>query len=354
MTDVAGDHYFKVEENLGGGYVRLKVAEAERRQAKHDIRSVEDVLVELLRNSRDAGATRIFVCLHKEEDKRRDIIVVDDGVGIPQNLRERIFESRVTSKVDTVMMDKYGVHGRGMALFSIRSAAEKAKVAWSAVGGGTAMRVNLDIENVPERKDQSTWPEIRVRSGEPMVVRGPRNCLRTLVEFNLDHPELDVRVGSPAEVVAALVCGSEGESEGRRRSSALSPTDIAGEGGPWVLERDIGDAGALGVFCRDWLGAPISRRTAQRIMAGQVNAATRVLEKALTAVPLAREVIGGPSTESLARRISDRDLQRLTQVVAEAVRNIGEQYFVEIAGSPIVTRDGSRIRICVGLKEDAR
>ena len=56
VSSLGGGDPLRVEENLGDGYVRLRVLEAERRQAKHDIRCVEDVLIELLRNARDAGA----------------------------------------------------------------------------------------------------------------------------------------------------------------------------------------------------------------------------------------------------------------------------------------------------------
>ena len=42
VQSVSGETFLKVEENLGDGFVRLRISEAERRQAKHDIRSVED------------------------------------------------------------------------------------------------------------------------------------------------------------------------------------------------------------------------------------------------------------------------------------------------------------------------
>ena len=58
VASMGGERNLRVEENLGEGYVRLRVAEAERRQAKHDIRCVEDIVIEMLRNSRDAGAER--------------------------------------------------------------------------------------------------------------------------------------------------------------------------------------------------------------------------------------------------------------------------------------------------------
>ena len=40
VASMGGERSLRVEENLGEGYVRLRVAEAERRQAKHDIRCI--------------------------------------------------------------------------------------------------------------------------------------------------------------------------------------------------------------------------------------------------------------------------------------------------------------------------
>jgi len=77
VTSVSGDGYLKVEETLGDGYVRLRVPEAERRQAKHDIRSIEDVIIELLRNARDAHAQRIFVATTREGSTRM-LTMIDD------------------------------------------------------------------------------------------------------------------------------------------------------------------------------------------------------------------------------------------------------------------------------------
>ena len=78
VASMGGERKLRVEENLGAGFVRLRVAEAERRQAKHDIRCAEDAVVELLRNSRDAGAQRIFVATSRTGDLRT-ITVLDDG-----------------------------------------------------------------------------------------------------------------------------------------------------------------------------------------------------------------------------------------------------------------------------------
>ena len=49
IASMTGEGNLRVEENLGEGYVRLRVAEAERRQAKHDIQHVEDIAIEMRR-----------------------------------------------------------------------------------------------------------------------------------------------------------------------------------------------------------------------------------------------------------------------------------------------------------------
>ena len=45
IEEVSGDQHLRVEEDYGQGFVRLRSAEAERRQAKHDIRCVEDIVI---------------------------------------------------------------------------------------------------------------------------------------------------------------------------------------------------------------------------------------------------------------------------------------------------------------------
>ena len=148
----------RVEENLGDGFVKLRVSEAERRQAKHDIQHVEDIVVEMLRNSRDAGAKSIYVATMKEEGVRT-LLFLDDGAGVPDDMRERIFDARVTSKLETMKMDRWGVHGRGMALFSIRQNTLSSQVVASGPNMGTSIRVTADTDALSERADQSTWPQ---------------------------------------------------------------------------------------------------------------------------------------------------------------------------------------------------
>ena len=105
IASMSGEGNLRVEENLGEGFVRLRVSEAERRQAKHDIQHVEDIVVEMLRNARDAGARNIYVATSKEEGVRT-LLFIDDGDGVPEDMRERIFDARVTSKLESMKMDR--------------------------------------------------------------------------------------------------------------------------------------------------------------------------------------------------------------------------------------------------------
>lgn len=96
--------HLRVEKDLGAGFFRLRPGEAQRRQALQDIRCIEDVVVELLRNSRDAGASNIYVATNTE-DSFRNILIIDDGSGVPKGHHKVIFEPYVTSKLDTMTTD---------------------------------------------------------------------------------------------------------------------------------------------------------------------------------------------------------------------------------------------------------
>ena len=210
IASMSGEGNLRVEENLGDGFVRLRVSEAERRQAKHDIQQVEDIVVEMLRNARDAGARSIYIATGKEEGVRT-LLFIDDGSGVPEEMRERIFDARVTSKLESMKMDRWGVHGRGMALFSIRQNTLSSEVVASGLKlGFPAFRVTVDTDALPERADQSTWPQTaKDEEGALSCVRGPHNIARAVCEFACEELHgCDVYLGSPTEIAATLYAHS--------------------------------------------------------------------------------------------------------------------------------------------------
>lgn len=348
VSSVSGDAYLKVEETLGDGFVRLKVSEAERRQAKHDIRSVEDVVVELLRNARDAHAQRIFVATARDGDERL-LTVVDDGVGVPRHLHEAVFEPRVTSKLETMVIDRWGVHGRGMALFSVRSNTRVARIACSEPHKGCAVQVVADVGHLPERTDQSTWPEVVVdEAGDLRVARGPHNIARRVAEFACEHPEVSVYLGSVVETVATL------NSVAR---SALEPGDLLFCDDPaavpvWQRPAVCADAAEL-VEVSSAMGLEISERSAHRVLAGEIPALPTVLESLGQSDARPHE----PSRPDIYRdrrslKLAAADVAAFSAELEEAFDLLAERYYIRLKGEPKVKVLGDEIRVRFLLEKD--
>jgi len=349
VSAVSGDTFLKVEENFGDGYVRLKISEAERRQAKHDIRSAEDIIVELLRNSRDAHARRIFVACGREGDTRT-LAVVDDGVGVPRAMVERVFEPRVTSKLDSMVMDQWGVHGRGMALFSIRSNAASARIAAADIHKGASVVVETDCTQLAERVDQSTWPVVeRDGDGAWKVVRGPHNIVRQVVEFAVEHPGIELYFGSVTEVVATMFAAARRELD----ASELLFIDDLAKLPVWLRCGAASDAGELADVAEE-IGLTISERTAHRVLASDIAPLVSVLDT-VTHAEQPSAVAAGPDIYKDRRglKIDQRDLAAFRADLEKAFDSIAERYYLHLRSEPKIKvgRDDIRVRFEVE-KED--
>jgi len=345
VSAVSGDQYVKVEETLGDGFVRLKVSEAERRQAKHDIRSIEDIVVELLRNSRDAHARRLYVANSREGDIRT-ITVIDDGVGVPAAMHERIFEPRVTSKLETMVVDRWGVHGRGMALFSVRSNVTTAVLAASDSHKGTSLLITADVTSLPEKADQSKWPSVErdPETGKLTVSTGPHNIVRRVVEFAVEHPDLEVYLGTPTEIVASIVAHAKGRLDARQLLFCDDPKDLP----VWLRPAVAGDAAEL-VALAAGIGLTVSERTAHRVLAGELGALDSVLE-CVAPTPEATD----PRRPDIYRdrrglRIAAADTREFQRRLEDAFDLVAERYYLHLAGEPKVTvgRDSITVRFPV-------
>lgn len=334
VMSVSGDDHLAVEESLGDGFVRLKTAEAERRQAKHDIRCVEDIVIEMLRNARDAHATSIYLATSREQNVKT-LVLIDDGDGIPPEMHERIFEPRVTSKLETMVMDKWGVHGRGMALYSIKANTDEAQVAVSGLELGSSLVVRADLDELAEKTDQSSMPVIaKDEDGGLVVVSGPHNLNRTVIEFALDNMgALDVFVGSPAEIAATLV------ERGRSHLSdaqLLFCDDIHSL--PVSFRPAVaGDAAELVEVCAE-LGLDMSERTAHRILSGQIKASRPLLD---TLIDQQRTVCSHERELDLYQdrrglKLSDDDRASFSRALEGAFATLAQRYYIELSDEPII------------------
>lgn len=352
IDTVCGESRLRVEADLGDGFVRLRSSEAERRQAAQDIRSSEDIVIELLRNARDAGARHIFVATQKS-GTARTLAIIDDGCGIPASQHQRIFEPRVTSKLDTAHMDKWGMHGRGMALYSIAVNAERALVQSSAPNLGASIVVETDTTALGEKTDQSTFPRFEKGEGGAFAMRGPKNIVRTVAEFALEHRhECTVFLGSPAEVAATLVAYGMATLSPSLRAFCPQPEELP------LIKRlaAAADPDQLCAWCAA-MGLELSSRTARRIQDGTIAplpSMTDRLQQESFAEPAGGAPTGTPKSrraDQRGLRLSDEDVALLQRAVSAAMDDIAARYYLESADQARVSVSSDAIRITIPIEK---
>ena len=333
------DSHLRVEEDLGDGYVRLRTDEAQRRQAAQDIRCTEDIVIELLRNSRDAHARSIYVASSKEGGIR-SVVVIDDGEGIPNHLHEIVFEPRVTKKLDAVLTDLWGVHGRGMALYSVRTNALEARVTHSHPDLGCAILVKTNVQKLPEKTDQSTFPKFLHTESQTIALRGPKNIIRTICEFAIEQKsKMQLFYGSPAEIAATLYWAGQSFVQS---SQAIFSTDSESLPVTLLLSNASDPKEFAEVACS--IGLALSERTARRILDGKIQPAVPLLLKIAQALEE-----DGPATDAPDRaagqggakkrssracvatvpHIASKDLKQLVDQASSAFTHLAEKYYLD-------------------------
>ncbi len=304
----------RVEEDFGQGFVRLNITEAQRRQSKADIRCAEDVIVELLRNSRDAKADSIYIASWKHKHIR-NLLVFDNGEGIPKNLVERIFEARVTSKLNQVIIDNYGIHGRSMALYGIALNCKEAKVVYSKKDEGTAIKVAIDTKQLPEKANQSTWPSVNPKR---TITAGPKNIIRKTVEYKFRNPKIKIFLGSPSEILAKLI-----------ENGLLFSEDSANN-----MHKKAKS-----------LGLDLSFRNCQRISYKEITPSSEILSN----LNLDRRVYGN-NKKSPSVLLSKEDMQKLLDKTIEICNEEGEKYFLKVSDYASINKVGKALKITLPLE----
>jgi hypothetical protein len=346
IEQVSGGLHLRVEENLGNGFVRLRSEEAERRQAKHDIRQVEDIVIEMLRNARDARASAVYIATTREGDVRT-LTIIDDGEGIPTELHERIFEPRVTSKLETMLEDEWGVHGRGMALFSVKSNVTSARVVSSGPGLGCALTIEIDTSILPEKTDQSTFPTVeKDENGKLRVAKGPHNILRSALEFALAYRKApNVYLGPPSAIAATIL------EHGHRRLTSddlLFCDDVSTLPINQRLATSA-DAADLMTNCTR-VGLDISERTAHRILGNQIAPLAPLCD-------LAKGEPGKKSAADLTRdsrslKLAQEDVEAFSREMERAFEMLAERYYLSMTDAPRITVKGDTITVRFPIEKE--
>jgi hypothetical protein len=215
---------------------------------------VEDALLELLRNARDAAATHVFVASTLQNKRYRTLTVIDDGHGIPDSHRDLILEPGVTTRhLDPVSHPEdppAAPHGAGLSLYQIKSRSLATRVL--SASNPTSIQTTFDTSSLPERAVQSTTRPSRT------------NLRATLLDFahatNRRGNALHAYYGSPSRILATLlynrIIQPSGDIEGLRETGAGLGLEVSARSVRRVLRGEIRPEEA--VSAKDG-GAPLPR-----------------------------------------------------------------------------------------------
>ena len=149
IAQMTGEANLRVEENLGEGFVRLRVSEAERRQAKHDIQHVEDIVIELLRNARDAGARNGGFYLYAQTTGGSPMSVYPasatraDGSDAALHLGQNAEDLNADATIDRVGVSVFVGDGR----LKVGASCNRADM-WCVINGFTLEYQGMDDSNL--------------------------------------------------------------------------------------------------------------------------------------------------------------------------------------------------------------
>jgi len=358
-----------IEEDLGDGYVRLKISEAERRQALQDINCVEDIIVELLRNSRDAGSKNIFIGTKKIEDKRRKIYFIDDGNGIPPNLHKLIFQSRVTSKMENGIKDPYGFHGRGMALFSIKLNVDDISIVFSDRSKGASFYIDIDLLKIPEKKDQSVVPQIIKTDGDLSIIGGVNNIIKTIIEFQLQNKDINFFYGSPTQILATMreVLRKDKRYDSYPKFDRWEKLkNFIGKNKIKITEIPVltDNYNLMDMISKNMFNMDISQRGIQRIIYNEIKALeplkidldSNLREKINN---LSEDEVGSKPNKKLilydesrlASRFKDEEIRCIIKTLEDKIKELGEKYFITTGKNIEYKKANNIIKILIELKQ---
>ncbi|MQY74029.1 MAG: ATP-binding protein [Actinobacteria bacterium] len=358
-----------IEEDLGDGYVKLKISEAERRQALQDINCVEDIIVELLRNSRDAGSKNIFIGTKKIEDKRRKIYFIDDGNGIPPNLQKLIFESRVTSKLENGVKDPYGFHGRGMALFSIKLNVDDISIVFSDKSKGASFYIDIDLLKIPEKKDQSVIPQIIKTDGDLSIIGGVNNIIKTIIEFQLQNKDINFFYGSPTQILATMreVLRKDKKYDSYPKFDRWEKLkNFIGKNKIKITEIPVltDNYNLMDIISKNIFNMDISQRGIQRIIYNEIKAleplkidldsnlreqVNNLSEDEVDSKPDKKLVLYDESR--LASRFKDEEIRCIIKTLEDKIKELGEKYFITTSKNIEYKKANNIIKLLIELKQ---
>jgi hypothetical protein len=369
LSDLDIKDKLNIEEDLGNGYVKLKISEAERRQALQDIHTVEDIIIELLRNSRDASSKNIYIGTKKIGDNRRVVYCIDDGDGIPPKFHNLIFQARVTSKLDDGIKDSYGFHGRGMALFSMKLTTDEVRITFSDHLKGTSIYIDVNLEIIPEKKDQSLLPRLTENGGQSNLAGGVNNIIKVILEFALQNKDINFYYGTPSQIIATMRHLSF-KKNNHKGSPKFNHWD---EFYNFIMDNKIGitnfpsladNYNILDEITKKIFNMDISQRNLQRIIYNEINAIEPInlnlindkfLNNEKEDLIVVEKKIGKKlqlyDELKLANRFKDEEIRCIIKTLEEIVIKYGSKHLVTVDNNIEFKKANNTINLTINLKQ---
>ena len=306
--------------DLGAGFARLSGVEGLRRSPGR-LRSVEDALFELLRNSRDAGARNVYVASSLGARRYRHLVVIDDGRGIPETHKHLVFEPGVTTRHLNPVPEApaqdlprtHAPHGAGLSLYHVKNVALSAEVL--SASSPTVIKIVFDTRSLPEKRLQS--------NARPSKTNLPATLTRFLADSGPNPPRL--YHASPSRILSRLL-DNRIIQESRGNDGEATRVREAARG----------------------LGLEVSLRTVQRILAGGILAAGEVTVEGFSegrgVVGEKPSVTGRDDPGGPILSVGAEDLAEIRAVLGRAA---GSSY-LELAGLDVEARPGEvilRVRV---------
>ena len=197
-----------------------------------------------------------------------------------------------------------------------------------------------DSHQLSERKDQSSPPDLVRRSGEWQVLRGPKNIIRTVVEFALRHQELKISLGSPVEIAATCF--------------QLAATDGQAES-PWSTLRHDRDAATIGARLHGTLGLDVSTRSIHRIISGEASFMIPVpdqLEEGRPSIKNERPKVPSTPLQPMSVNLSQQDIDDISSGVGAVVRPVADRYFANVGQDVKVRFDRESGKLLIEVQLD--
>lgn len=244
-----------------------------------------------------------------------------------------------------------------MALFSIKESSSEARVVKSELAIGASIFVKSKTEKLPEKRDQSSFPDFYVNEDQELVVRGPKNILRTACEFAVESRKTcNVYIGSPVEIAATLYAASRSEA-------GVSAVFNEPDENTKIIDL-LGFASDVHDFKKyaAEIGISLSKRTARRIMDGligpQPNLLERIAKKGVAGSNASKFDISNVTKVYKAKpkktkiKLDDSDKESLINAVKQEFPSIAEKYYLNGQIEPKVTIKTNKITISFEVKED--